>query len=104
MTPHNAVDAALATLPSDARTHIEWGDMRRALNAAAPLMNQIVTTIEELDALPVGSIVLDDFNTDWRKTSEGIESNNWDSSSTSWTHTANDIILPAKVIHVGASA
>lgn len=36
MINHEAVDAALATLPADARKHIEWGDMRRALNAALP--------------------------------------------------------------------
>lgn len=36
MINHEAVDAALATLPADARKHIEWGDMRRALNAAVP--------------------------------------------------------------------
>lgn len=73
------------------------------IEAAEPLLARIITTVEELDELPIGSIVVDDLDTDWRKTSEGVEGDNWDSSGTYFTHTVDDIQLPAKLIHLGAT-
>jgi hypothetical protein len=105
MTTKEAIDAGARVLldsidgtAEDARIIADL-----VLDAAIPHLTRIVTTIEELDELPIGSIVVDDCNTDWRKTSEGIEGDNWDSSSTHWTHAVDDIALPAKLVHLGAS-
>lgn len=51
MIPYEAIEAA-------AKAFIEHGTLLPALEAAAPHMLRVVSTVEQLDALPIGSVIL----------------------------------------------
>jgi len=68
---------------------------RAALEAAAPHMQQMVTTQEELDAMPLNSVILD---------REGLPLHKDDSDRVEeWCYGDNavDVYLPAKVLFSG---
>ena len=61
MIPEEAVDAAWnqARDASDGYPYPEREEIRRILEAAAPHMRPVITSVEGLRALPGGSIILD---------------------------------------------
>lgn len=75
-----------------AESDAEW--VRARLNEAASRPRQ-VTTVAELDALPVGSVVLDRHGEAWRKT----RTDDWTATALVRT-TSSGVPLPARVLHV----
>ena len=74
--------------PQDAETVV------RALVAHAATRTRVVTTVAELDALPIGSVVLDRHGEAWRKTRTG----DWTATALGST-TSSGVPLPARVLH-----
>jgi len=75
--------------------------MRAALEAAAPHMQPLITTIEELEALPFGSVILDRSGLSLHKN----EFTGWRASNGAKSVTVEMLeneALPATVLHVGA--
>src|SRR5690606_40881231 len=74
--------------PQDAETVV------RALVAHAATRTRVVTTVAELDALPIGSVVLDRHGEAWRKTRTG----DWTATALGST-TSSGVPLPARVLY-----
>ena len=78
----------------DGRT---WADYADALLAAGYRKPRTITTPEELDALPVGSIILDVENDAWQKMTSG----SW--SCADQVNGSPSGYLAATVLHVGGN-
>jgi hypothetical protein len=55
-----------------------------------------VTTVAELDALPVGSVVLSEQGAIWERESDAY----WIETGNTWRVQSEDIALPARVLYV----
>ena len=77
----------------DATEYLEWArkEVQRILNASRP---RVVETIEELEALPDGSIVLDRKSRLWRTYRDG------DHDCVDLVGIPSEVPLPATVIHL----
>ncbi|MFJ4026046.1 hypothetical protein ACIPWF_00680 [Paenarthrobacter sp. NPDC089989] len=80
--------------------------MNMLLDRIAELTPRSVTTVEELDALPAGSVVMSEAGLTWAKDSylDDPEFPFWVTPGESRQHNAHRVSLPAKVLHEGVRA
>lgn len=73
---------------------------RAALSAAAPhlIAREVVTTVAEVDALPIGCVVLDDDRTVWTKAGDE-ELDWWERATDEMGYGNSDVELPAVVLY-----
>lgn len=102
MIPAQAVEAAYEAWlahkatrnPDNAKEAI-----RAALEAAAPYMQPTVTTIEELDALPAGTVILDSEGNSTQAVMHGHGKTHWRDNKYRALLTSDLIALPATILH-----
>ena len=85
---------------------VEWAqDMADAVLAAGYSKPRTITTAEELDALPVGSVVRTDFGCTVEKDCDfGSGKEFWSNVGSEDRRNSGHIALPATVIHEGDEA
>lgn len=69
-------------------------------NLAALSAPRTITTIAELEALPFETIVLDAEDDHMKRVSNGEGGAYWERFGDTWTYPAEDVCLPATVLHV----
>ena len=98
----------LADLIKPAAAHDYWPQKAAELVLAAGYRKpRQVTTVEELDALPTGAVVLANnhrhYLQDWRLSFQKWDDGDWHRGARSGS-THPDNFLPATVLHVGGAA